>query len=64
MVKKIVFVSFQDISGRSGQNVYAKEIASAFGRNKNVNLFLILPRPILNTIEELGINAKKIIFFT
>jgi len=58
----VLFVSIVDLSGRSGQNIYAREVAAALERDPSVNLFLVCPQPSNAGLSELGINAKAIYY--
>ena len=58
----ILFVTMVDPSGKSGQNIYSKEVAAALGRNRAVNLSMICPKPIYGMPSELSVNLKKVRF--
>jgi len=50
---RVVFVAQVDPSGRSGQNVATKEIASALARDPGIELTIICPDPVEGWPEEL-----------
>ncbi|MFB6283435.1 MAG: glycosyltransferase [Halobacteria archaeon] len=51
----IALVTLVDITGKSGQNIYSREVVSSLSRNENVDLHLICPQPeseIPKTVRE------------
>jgi glycosyltransferase involved in cell wall biosynthesis len=41
----VLFVTFVDITGESGQNIYSREISAALARHPDVDLTLVCPDP-------------------
>jgi len=58
----VLLVTMVDVSGKSGENIYSKEVIAAFARNSSVNLSLICPKPLYATLSELGVYPKKVYY--